>query len=186
MANFDGFGAFIRTNSKKAVDTAKEVANVTKIKADIKAEELKMDSTYVAIGKLFCTLAAGEIDPEFIPLLQKIADSKEKISNLQAELDALKKSVTCPECGKKSPLGSRFCNACGADLTVADVSGEKVVAEADEDDMEDDIEGGDDVTEEVIYSADEDCPVDVEDNSAIDMGGEAAEDCAVDEDETDI
>ena len=101
MANFDGFGAFIRTNSKKAVDTAKEVANVTKIKADIKAEELKMDSTYVAIGKLFCTLAAGEIDPEFIPLLQKIADSKEKISNLQAELDAYKKSVTCPECGKK-------------------------------------------------------------------------------------
>ena len=57
MANFDGFGAFIRTNSKKAVDTAKEVANVTKIKADIKAEELKMDSVYVAIGKLFCTLA---------------------------------------------------------------------------------------------------------------------------------
>lgn len=185
MANFDGFGAFIRTNSKKAVDTAKEVANVTKIKADIKAEELKMDSTYVAIGKLFCTLAAGEIDPEFIPLLQKIADSKEKISNLQAELDAYKKSVTCPECGKKSPIGSRFCNACGADLTVADVTGEKVAA-ADEDDMDDDIEDSEDVTEEVIYSADEDCPVDVEDDSVIDMGGEAAEDCAVDEDETDL
>ncbi|MGN0266718.1 MAG: hypothetical protein ACI4D7_03480 [Lachnospiraceae bacterium] len=185
MANFDGFGAFIRTNSKKAVDTAKEVANVTKIKADIKAEELKMDSVYVAIGKLFCKLAAGEIDPEFIPLLQKIADSKEKISNLQAELDTLKKSVTCPECGKKSPIGSRFCNACGADLTVADVTGEKV-AETDEVDMEDDIEDGDDVTEEVIYSADEDCPVDVEDDSAIDMGGEAAEDCAADEDETDV
>lgn len=190
MANFDGLGAFLRTNSKKAVDTAKEVASVTKIKADIKAEELKMDSTYVAIGKLFCTLAAGEIDEEFIPLLQKIADSKEKISNLQAELDVLKKSVTCPECGKKSPLGSRFCNACGADLTAIDVTDEKAVVTADEEEPEDGIEEGADVTVEIIYSADEDCAVDVEkddlEGCAIDMGEETAEDCAIDADETEV
>ena len=118
MASIDElFGGFLKENGKKAVDAAKEAAGIAKIKADMKAEELKMTNTYLEIGKLFCQHASGEIDDVFIPLLQKIADSKSRLFDLEAELDKLKKTVTCPSCGGKSPAGSRFCNSCGSDLS---------------------------------------------------------------------
>lgn len=122
MVSMDGFSGFLKENGKKAMEAAKEAATIAKIKADIKTEELKMNNTYAEIGKLFCAHAAGEIDEIFIPLLQKAADSKERIINLEAELDKLKRTVTCAECGAKSPLGSRFCNSCGAEVSsVVDV-----------------------------------------------------------------
>lgn len=123
--SMDGLGGFLKENGKKAVDAAKEAAAIAKIKTDMKAEELKMNNIYVEIGKLFCSHASGEIDEVFIPLLQKVADSKEKLINLEAELDKLKKTVTCSECGGKSPSGSHFCNICGAELSSVEVDDPK-------------------------------------------------------------
>lgn len=146
MVSMEGLTGFLRENSRKAMDAAKEAAAIAKMKADIKAEELKMSNTYVEIGKLFCAHATGEIDEVFIPLLQKIADSKEKVMNLEAELNSLKKTVTCPECGAKSPLGSSYCNACGAELKETEVTEERAATAAAE------VEA---VTEEAVEAAED-------------------------------
>ncbi len=154
MVSMDGLGEFLKENGKKAVDAAKEAAAIAKIKTDMKAEELKMSNTYAEIGKLFCSHASGEIDEVFIPLLQKIADSKEKLVNLEAELDKLKKTVTCPDCGGKSPSGSRFCNICGAELSAVEVNDPEEQEKASEETAEEAGASAEEMTEEA--QADED------------------------------
>lgn len=125
MSLIDGLSGFFKENSKKAVDAAVETATVAKIKADIKAEEVKMTGTYTEIGKLFCKYYDDkEIAEVFLPLMQKINDSKSKIANLEAEIDKVKKTVTCPECGSKSPEGAKFCGSCGNELPVEEVENE--------------------------------------------------------------
>lgn len=74
----------------KAANAAKEAAGIAKLTADAKAEEIRMLDTYKEIGKLFCEKMEGEVDPEFIPLLKKIEDSKAKIAALNKEKERMK------------------------------------------------------------------------------------------------
>lgn len=90
MALFDELASKLREGGMKAASAAKDAAGIAKLTADMKAEELKMLDTYKEIGKLFCEKAEGEVDPEFLPLLKKIADAKAKIAGLKEEKERMK------------------------------------------------------------------------------------------------
>lgn len=170
MVSMEGLTGFLRENSRKAMDAAKEAAAIAKMRADIKAEELKMSNTYVEIGKLFCAHAAGEIDEVYLPLLQKIADSKAKVMKLEAELDSMKKTVTCTECGAKSPVGSSYCNACGAELKDVEVTEERAASVDTE--VEDVTEAAEKCSVEEMETETETAAEEVHDGSTPDIVGE--------------
>lgn len=128
MSLIDELSGFFKENSKKAVDAAVETATVARVKADIKSEEMKMTGTYTEIGKLFCKYYEDkEIAEVFLPLMQKINDSKAKIAKLEAEIDKVKQTVTCPECGSKAPEGSKFCPSCGAEIPLEKAAEERSI-----------------------------------------------------------
>lgn len=116
MAFFDDLSSKIVSGSKTAVNKAKEVADITKLKTEIISEESKIKSIYTEIGKLYCDKAEGEIDPEFQPFLEKVAVSKAAIADYKAQIQKIKGTNQCPECGAEVPESAQFCSACGAQV----------------------------------------------------------------------
>lgn len=114
MAFFDEVSGKILSGSKTAVNKAKEVADITKLKMEIISEESKIKSIYAEIGKLYCDKAEGEIDPEFQPFLEMVAVAKAAISDYKAQIQKIKGTNQCPECGTEVADNAQFCSACGA------------------------------------------------------------------------
>lgn len=114
MAFFDELSNKILNTSKTAVSKAKEVADITKLKTEIISEESKIKTIYAEIGKLYCDQAEGEIAPEFQPLLEKVAVAKAAIAEYKAEIQKIKGTNQCQECGAEVSEDSQFCSACGA------------------------------------------------------------------------
>ena len=125
MAFFDELSDKIINTSKTAVSKAKEVADITKLKTEIISEESRIRSLYAEIGKMFCEKEAGEIDPEYQPLLEKVAVSKAAIAEYKAEIQKIKGTCQCPECGAEAAADAQFCSACGAPIPPKDHSVEK-------------------------------------------------------------
>ena len=125
MAFFDELSDRIINTSKTAVSKAKEVADITKLKTEIISEENRIKSLYAEIGKMFCEKEAGEIDPEYQPLLEKVAVSKAAIAEYKAEIQKIKGTCQCPECGAEAAADAQFCSACGAPMPPKDHTVEK-------------------------------------------------------------
>jgi len=114
MAFLDELSDKLLNTGKTAVNKAKEVADITKLKTEIISEESKIKSAYAEIGKLCYEKAEGEIDPDFQPLFEKIAVSKAAIAENKAEIQRLKGTSVCPECGAEVADKAQFCSSCGA------------------------------------------------------------------------
>jgi stage V sporulation protein G len=74
--------------------------------------EVKIRKRDVSDGKLKAYVSIT-IDNAFVVRDIKIIEGK---NGLFVAMPSMKLSIFCPKCKKKNPVGSRFCNQCGASM----------------------------------------------------------------------
>jgi rubrerythrin len=138
----------LANKGKELLSTAKDTANDLIEKGRDKAEELKLDhelsETFAGIGKLFFEKEVNGTEPEGLEELinkakelkaglealaakaaeaaaAKAAEVKETVEEAVEEVkeaveEAVEEEVVCPVCGAKFPKGTKVCPICGASL----------------------------------------------------------------------
>lgn len=123
---------------------AKEVSEIAKIKMDIRAKEDFVEKQFAALGRVYYetnkdTVAEGEAEQFAV-----IKEAIDEIGRMEQQLLDIQGVVLCPNCGKKSPIGTCYCSDCGSkldDVVVdAEVVSEEVVEPAEENATDDVVE----------------------------------------------
>lgn len=114
MSFFNDLKDTVTSTANDAADKAREVAQSTKLKNAISAEEHKIRDSYTKIGEKFVKEHTPEDAPEYADLLNEIRKSQAIIAQKQDELNKLKNVKICPKCGASVDENSSFCPKCGA------------------------------------------------------------------------
>ena len=122
-----------KTVTDAAYYTAKktgELTGIARVKFNIKAEEVRLKSTYAKIGSLVYSAEREGLDhtEEIATLITQADKINGDIAAYREKLAELRKARTCTECGGKISRSASFCPNCGA----------KIVREKEENQSEDD------------------------------------------------
>lgn len=114
MGFFDDVKDTVVNTSRGVGNKAKELAEVTKLKNAITAQERKIKEQYETIGKLYVEHYGQEPEAMFVDAISAIHSSQAIIAQKQDELNQYKNVKICPACGAAAEEQSAFCNKCGA------------------------------------------------------------------------
>ena len=115
MAFWEDFKYTVTSTVNKAAKKTEDIADITKKKISLKAEEDRLDTLYSQVGKLrVFELRHGEDKSEAIEaLLPEIDDSMEKIASLRRDIAKARKVKLCKSCGAELDINDVFCSKCG-------------------------------------------------------------------------
>lgn len=114
MSFFDDLGKKVSRATQTVTQKGKELAEITKLNFSVSEEEKKIDDNYTKIGKLFVQKIGDRSEGEFLPLVNEIKASEEKISQLKAQINAIRGTAICEKCGAALTDEAVFCTGCGA------------------------------------------------------------------------
>lgn len=118
MAFFDDLQ---KTVTDAAYFTAKktgELTGIARVKFNIKAEQVRLNSTYAKIGSLFYSAEREGLDhtEEIAQLISQADKINGDIAAYREKLAELRKSKVCSECGGKISKSASFCPNCGVKI----------------------------------------------------------------------
>ncbi len=138
-------GVFVMSFIDDVINTTKSVAATAGKKTDeavqfsklkIKEAQLTGDvkSKFEKLGEMVYQMAkSGEkSNEEFDALIAELDECYEKLEEIDAKFDELKKEVTCPGCGAKTKRENNYCPKCGAKLPEPPAPETKEPAEEEE------------------------------------------------------
>lgn len=111
-------GAIAGNTARQAGKHAGEMLDIAKLNLRIFDLNSEIAPVLREIGQIVYDTHIGvEVDEaELEGKLTAIDQKKEKIAQLQEEINALKKSKLCPRCGAGCSKGDVFCKKCGMEL----------------------------------------------------------------------
>lgn len=115
MSFLDDLGKNISSKGAKAGTVVKEKTESIKLSNSISAQHVREKEVYERIGKIYFDLHKDDenIDEQYQKDFADVKAILEDIASLTTQLNALKKTVTCPRCGAEVPKTAAFCGNCG-------------------------------------------------------------------------
>ena len=133
MGAWDDLKGSLFAAGRDVSQKAKEVSEIAKIKMDIRTKEDFVEKQFASLGRAYYEAnkdAAAASDVEQFAVIKEAID---EIARMEQQLLDIQGVVLCPNCGKKSPIGTSFCSDCGTKLEEvivdAEVVSEEVVEE---------------------------------------------------------
>lgn len=116
MDFFEKIGEKITSTSKDVAKKTKELADITKINAQIGNEEDNIKNMHSQIGKLYYELFSTNPDEPFVSLCASIMESQNKINAYREQIQTIKGVKKCSGCGAEIANSSVFCAICGCKI----------------------------------------------------------------------
>ena len=113
MDFFNKIGNKVSSVASSATAKVKDIADTSSINRQIASNEAKMNNLFSEIGKIYYNKNKDNPTEEFAAAFKEIVAIQERIEIEKAQLQALKKTKTCTNCGNEIALGVAFCSNCG-------------------------------------------------------------------------
>ncbi len=116
------FVSSLKKNLSAAADTAvkktTEVTEAAKLTVEIKSKNEKINAVYTEMGRaIYGDMKTGTDSREKLTALAADADAlKETVAVLKKRLAKTQGRVLCPACGEKMKNTANFCSVCGEKL----------------------------------------------------------------------
>ena len=110
---------FYKKVTKAANYTAKETekyTEITKVKFNLMREKIRLEEAYKELGEIYYSqIKTSETDEKAVSLAyDKIEACILEVEKLGTQLNILKDTKVCDQCGVKLEKGMEFCPKCGA------------------------------------------------------------------------
>ena len=138
MGAWDDLKGSLFAAGRDVSQKAKEVSEIAKIKMDIRTKEDFVEKQFASLGRAYYDTNKDDVSAKDAEQFAVIKEAIDEIERMNQQLLDIQGVVLCPNCGKKSPVGTSFCSDCGSKLDdivveATVVSEEPVVEEPAED-----------------------------------------------------
>ena len=141
MSFFNDIKGKISKSSQDTVKKAKSIAGIAKLNSQIAEEQRALMTFYAQIGEKYYSLNKDAPAEEFAQFCDRITAGIMRVAELQAEIQRLKNTRLCPNCGAACPANVQYCSTCGGQFPQAsqeqdDLNGEPPQANQEQDDSD--------------------------------------------------
>ena len=113
MAFFEDFGKKITQTGQEAVQKTKDFTEITRLNGQKTEIEKQIEEHYLQIGKLYFELHSKEPETAFLELVAFVQEGQVQIRRLEEQIQQIKRTTRCLNCGAELQQGTVFCPICG-------------------------------------------------------------------------
>ena len=113
MDFFEHFTKNVTQAGQTAMGKAKKVADILKIKEQIRQDKREIKDITYKIGKTYINLHQDDYEQEYEKYFSSLKTVKEALVEKERELQKLNERIQCIECGAEISASDDYCPKCG-------------------------------------------------------------------------